>query len=725
MPPINPSLPGAPAQRLPVMPVMPNEATVPLAERPEQANTVQPGAAQAIDEVEHDYAGWRTDKQIHELQWFVSTAMVRGAQDMKHEGYVTDADGQLQVEASSKKRLRVRFNRLLQKYKARQSKFLKTRFTPEVRAFGNDRDDILNARATQRAFEHFHIREQVERKYRLILNHANTTGKGFAWLFWDKTKQAQVQVPTVGGAQKVYDVTLGDIALEAGSPFEVLVPDPGKSSLHEQEKIMRVKVRLVSDVKVMYGQAADGIKGEFTGIELFQYQRQIAGLSSKGTMGAMNPPNDGLNAPEYVVLKELFCRPNGDYPKGRHLVVGGGKLLLMENELPYGLWDQSNPFPVVEFPDLDMPGQFWPPTLVEQLIDVQKAHNLAWAKVLEHLRYAVHPKVMAPVQAQWPKKAWHGGPGEVVRFLAFPGMPGPQVVQPPNISGDVWRILNLLDQEFDKVTSLFPASMGQAGNEESGFQVNLLQEAADSVHAADIRLHELAFEELYYKVRRMMKWGYSVPRLLNILGRNYQEELTEFSTENIDEHATIRVYTGSALSSSPAIRTKQVQELFKTGLFGPPGDPAVARRGLKLIDAEGIGEFKEESRKDEELAYRRLRLLRGGEAFGSQNMVPMPWEDHEVHWEVMTNVFKEPEFDDWAPEAKLEAFKVVVWHMRWKNPSQAFNLANELGLTDLIPLLADLAMQAGAPPAQPGAPQPGGAGNAPAPPPPTGAPPPA
>jgi hypothetical protein len=708
MPSLNPSLPGAPAQRLPVMPVMPNEATVPLAERPQDPLREDPSQAQLVSEVEGDYSSWRTDKQIHELQWFVSTAMVRGAQDMRNEGYVTDQNGQLQIEASSKKRLRVRFNRLLQKYKARQSKFLKTRFTPEVRAFTNDRDDILNARGTQRAFEHFHQREQVERKYRLILNHSNTTGKGFAWLFWDPKKTAQVQVPTPGGGQQVYDVELGDIVLEAGSPFEVLVPDPGKSSLHEQERIMRVKVRLLSDVQVMYPQTSQGIKGEFTGIELFQYQRQIAGLSSKGTMGVMNPPDSGPNAPEYVVLKELFVRPNGEYPKGRHIVVGGGKLLLNEAELPYGLWDQSNPFPVVEFPDLDMPGQFWPPTLVEQLIDVQKAHNLAWAKVLEHLRYAVHPKVMSPVQAQWPKKAWHGGPGEIVNYLAFPGMPGPQVVQPPNISGDVWRILNLLDQEFDKVTSLFPASMGQAGNEESGFQVNLLQEAADSVHAADIRLHELAFEELYYKVRRMMKWGYTVPRLLNIMGRNYEEELTEFSSDNIDEHATIRVYTGSALSSSPAIRTKQVQEIFKSGMLGPQGDPAVARRGLKLIDAEGIGEFQEQERVDEELAYRRLRKLKQGAKFGDLGMVPMPYENNEVHWDVMAETFKKPEFDDWAPEAKLEAFKVLVWHMRWKNPGQAFNLANELGLTDLIPLLADLAGQVpgGAPQGAPGAPQP-------------------
>jgi hypothetical protein len=611
----------------------------------------------------------------------------------------------------------VRFNRILQKYKARQSKFLKQRFQPLVLPFSPDREDKLNARATQRAFEAFHQREQVERKYRQTLNWSNTCGKGFLVLYWDPTKKVTVkaapgEVPGVAPGQ--YDVEAGDICLEVSSPFEWLVPDPGNSTLADQPEVMRVKLRLVSDVKARYGAAAEGIAGDYAHQEVFQYQRQIAGLSARGTLGtvASSQESDGKSL-DYVVVKEKFIRPNGLFPKGRHIVVAGGKLLYAADELPYGFWDQPNPYPVVEFPDLDMPGQFWPPTLVEQLIDVQKAHNLAWAKVLEHLRHAIHPKVIVPVQAQWPKKAWTGGPGEVIEVLQFPGMPGPQVIQPPNISGDIWRILERLDMEFDKLTSLFPASMGQAGSEESGFQVNLLQEAADSVHAPDIRLHELAFEELYFKVRRMMKWGYSVPRMLSINGRNQAAEVFEFASSQIDEHCTIRIFTGSALSQSPAIRTKQVQELWASGMLGPVDNPEVQRKALTLIDSEGIGELQEESRRDEDLARRENEKLRGGAPFmgdplsGQPGLVPMPWENHDIHWSVHTDETKLPEFEDWTPEAKQELYKHIVWHARWSNPSQAFVLAQELGLTDLIPLLAPLAMQASAPaPADPNAPQP-------------------
>jgi hypothetical protein len=682
-----------------------------------------PNAAQKtalLDDVEQAYTAWRMDRQIHELTWFVNAAMVRGAQDLRYN----QASRDITPEPQSRQRQRVRLNRLLQKYKARQSKFLKQRMEPVVLPFSPDREDKLDARATERAFLAFHNREQIERKYRQCLNWANTASKGFLWLYWDPKKQAVVRttepVKLKDGTTRPagdYDVEAGDICVEVGSPYEILVPDPGAATLAQQDRLMRVKLRLVTDVVGRYGAAAAGIQADYSHDQVFQYQRQIAGLSARGTLGtiASSPENKatGLN---YVVVKEMFYRPDAVYMKGRHVVVAGGKVLHQADELPYGLWDQPNPYPVVEFPDLDMPGQFWPPTLVEQLVDVQKMHNLAWAKILEHLRLAVHPKVIVPVQAQWPERAWTGGPGEVIKVLQFPGMPGPQVVQPPSMSGDLWRILTLIDQEFDKVTSLFPASMGQAGSEESGFQVNLLQEAADSVHAPDIRLHELAFEEFYFKVRRMMKWGYSVPRLLSITGRNYAPEVFEFSSSMIDEHCSIRIFTGSALSSSPAVRTKQVQELWASGLLGQVANPETQRKALKLIDAEGIGELQEEARRDEDMARRENELLKAGATFApsqpapggptSPGLVPMPWENHDIHWEVHTDLTKLPEFEDWTPEAKGQLYRHIVWHARWSNPSQAFVLAQELGLADLLPMLQPLAMQAAAPaPADPNAQQ--------------------
>src|ERR1044072_3435696 len=233
------------------LPAEPNNMRLPFAEIP-QEDTPDAALTALADEVDGDYVRWRTDRQIHELQWFWSAAVVRGAQDMRYsQTGSTNVGGDIEVEVASSKRLRVRFNRLLQNYLARQGKFLKQRWVPIVVPFSPDREDKMNAQATQRAFESFHAREHIERKYRLVLNWTNTCGKAFMRLYWDPRKMARVQLNGLFG-KKTYAVEAGDICVEPSSPFEWLVPDPGQSSLHEQDKVMHVKVRLVSDVKALY-----------------------------------------------------------------------------------------------------------------------------------------------------------------------------------------------------------------------------------------------------------------------------------------------------------------------------------------------------------------------------------------------------------------------------------------------------------------------------------------
>src|ERR1044072_7805299 len=142
-------------------------------------------------------------------------------------------------------------------------------------------------------------------------------------------------------------------------------------------------------------------------------------------------------------------------------------------------------------------------------------------------------------------------------------------------------------------------------------------------------------------------------------GRNYASQSFEFASAQIDEHAAIRIYTGSALSSSPAIRTKQVQELYASEMLGPRATPDTARRALKLIDADGIGEMQEENQRVEELPRRRIDKLREGATF--QELVPMPWENHDIAWATLADFFMSPEFEDWGPDQKKNELMVMVW----------------------------------------------------------------
>lgn len=670
-----------------------------------------------VGEVNEKYTLWRNHRRPHEIQWFINAAFVRGL----HYVLWNDALQRLEVKDAPTHRQRLVVNRILPKYKARQAKFLKNRTIPIVIPSSTDREDKMDARLTQKALDYIFRKDNLERKYREALNWCNTASKGFWWLYWDPTKTARMQLRDPSGKSQAVEAQLGDVCIEVGSPFEVLPADPGITSIAMQPEILRVRSMDIADVKARYPKAT-GLQPESGLGEPFQYQKQIATLNAKGQSGltyvtGMSEQSQAETGK--VILKELFTKPNASFPKGRYIVVAGDQLLRSQEELPYGFDKFENPYPCIEFPDMEMAGQFWPSTMVEQMIGPQKEYNLMRSKVAEQIRLMAHPKVIAPVQSQWPDGAWTAEAGEVIRVLAFPGLWEPKIVQPGNIAADVWRAMDMTKLEFDEITNIWPAAQGNQAGTSSGFQVNLLQEAADSVHAPDIRAHELAIEEACYKIRSLMKDGYVEPRLVAIAGRNGQPEVFEFSQSNIDPFAEIVVRSGSGLSQSPAVRTQQLMELGNAGWIGDPNDPETKRRVLSLIDVGGVSELQAKSRIDEDQANLENTEIKSGLSFPS----PMPWDNHDIHYTEHTDMVKSPEFKEWETTAQQALVAHIILHVKFIDPKKAMMLAQELGMPEVMALLQQQAAAVAPPSAPPG--QPPGPPPPPGGPAPNGAPPPA
>lgn len=659
-------------------------------------------------EVNDKFDKWRELRRPYEISWFLTTAFVRGLHNIFwHHTLQT-----IRLKDEPEYRHKSVINHMLPKYKARQAKFLKNRFDPIVIPASSDREDKMNAEATQLALRYALRKEGLELKYREALNWANTCSKGFWWLSWDETKLARIKDPATG---QVQDGIAGDVTLEVGSPFEILVPDIGIAHIGDQPEIMRVRSRSKEEVLLRYPklkELLDKKVGEGNNVELFHYQRQIASMSDRGQSGEEKRVD-----PTFVV-KEWFCRPNGTYPNGAYAVIVEDQVVRFNEALPYDFYlDQANPYPVVEFPDMELAGQFWPATLMEQLIPMQKEYNLLRSKGIEQIKLAAHPKLIVSQFCQFPEDGWTDQPGEVIRIMTPPGVPEPKVIAPGNIAPDVWNMLRTLKEEFDLVSNIYPAAQGAAGQASSGFQTNLLQEAADSVHAPDIRLHELAMEEACRKIRKLMVLGYSEPRLLSITSRNSLPDVREFSSENIDEHAEIIIWTGSALSNSPAVRTQQVLELWSSGLLGSGQNPEERRKALGLVNLNGIGELQEEERRDEESA-----MLENEDFKNNLPVVkPLPFENHQIHWAKHTDLIKSPEWRIFTEEQKQAAIEHLIWTAKWINPAQAVELAKEFGRQDLM---MEVAPPPPPPPPPGGTPPPPGPQGAPGPPMPPQQPPP-
>ena len=230
-------------------------------------------------EINDKYNKWRELRRPYEISWFLTTAFVRGLHNIFwHHTLQT-----IRLKDEPEYRHKSVINHMLPKYKARQAKFLKNRFDPIVVPASSDREDKLNAEATQLALRYALRKEGLELKYREALNWANTCSKGFWWLSWDESKLGRIKDPVTG---QIEDGAVGDITIEVGSPFEILVPDIGITHIGDQPELMRVRARSREEVLQRYPKLKDALEkkvGEGNNVELFHYQRQIASMSDRGS----------------------------------------------------------------------------------------------------------------------------------------------------------------------------------------------------------------------------------------------------------------------------------------------------------------------------------------------------------------------------------------------------------------------------------------------------------
>lgn len=667
-------------------------------------------------EIDEKYLSWRTPRRSHELQWFITAAYINGQHTTEAIRNVSTVTDLTKID----KRKKNIANKLWAKHRARYAKFAKTRPKPIVVPFNNDRKSRLDARASEHALDYQYERLKQEQKYLDAVQWAARTGKSYWWFHWDPKAVAHVQTKNeITGTVEITDSEQGDISLEVDSAFSILVPDQGRVHVGDQDEIMRVRVMPVKEMQALYPAWAEHIKPDAHLTSPFEFERQIANLSGSEAGALASVSSEMKGAKNGVLVKEHYTKPNSEYEQGRQIVVMSGLAVKDSPRLPFGFYDMDNPYPCVEFMDMPSVGQFYCGTFAEQLIPLQRGYNMLRDKLEAQIRLNIHPKWLVAKQARIPKASLTNEAGEVVEWFFIPGMPEPKSITPGNIAPDAWRMAQLYVKEFDDISQLQPAFEGKAGTAKSGLQTSLLQEASDNVHSPDARGFELAVQDAAYKMRRMMKIGYDTTRLLSFSGRSNAPEVFEFSTNNIDEHATIVVQIGSALSQFKATKIQQLIELHEKGLLGDPNDPELKRRVLSMLDIGGLEQFQEEARMDEDQAsLENIEMLNGGAL-----TVPWFYENHLVHYNTHINELKAPGNKLMSQEVRRIITMHVVLHMNWINPVAAYNLATKYGFQELIdeglvtppppPTLPAMAAQATPPPV---------AGPAPVGPPPVGAP---
>ena len=622
---------------------------------------------QIVDDLYQKYDERRQLRRPYEIQWYLNASALRGWPDVRWNADLN----RLEAKKEPKHRQRNRINFIKSKYTARIAKFTRIPPGPSIVPATTDREDMFNARASQKALEYITRKIDLPQKWMRAMEWVPITGKAFWAIRFDPQAIAQTQLD--GTSQPI----LGDVAVDFVSAFELLVADPGIENLGDQPEIIRAKIVSVKDIEQKYPQAAGQIKAETTDQEIFFYQRQIADLGSRFQGKTSKHLADQEKTPSHVLRLELFVKPTAEYPNGRYVVVAGHQLLLDAPELP-GSFNRltENPYPFVEFSDDAAPGQFYPDSFIERLIGLQSEYNRYRSMLAEHLSLHMFPKLMVPKQSNLSPDAYDNEAGEKIEYTALAGIKDPHFLQPQSILGDIWATLQQVRKDMDDVSMIYPSSIGGAGGASSGFQTNLLQEAADQVHGPTIQRNAYSLREAYIKIRRLMKEHYDIPRLVNIAGKNNIPEVFEFSQSSIDEQADVIIEPEQMQPQMKSARLDMYRQMFAEGIFGNPQDPKVLRRFNDMLRT-GFHEFDtdQQQRDSEQAQLENIKMERG-----MPLTKPMPWEDHLLHWELHTDLFKSPQTETWTQQQWAQNVWHAIVHLNYVNPADAMMMSQEFGL---------------------------------------------
>lgn len=626
--------------------------------------------AQLVAEVYNKYDVRRQLRRPYEIQWYLNASALRGFPDVRWNPTLNVIE--MKKEPAHRKRRRI--NHIKPKYVARVAKYTKIPPNPTVVPATTDREDIFNARASQKMLEYFTRKGNMRAKYMQAMQWVPITGKAFWWLRYDADKLAYSPTQLDGKREPI----LGEVELDYGSAFEFIPADPGIETVGDQPEIMRARLVPVKDIEKQNPHVGP-IAAESTSADLFFYQRQIADLGTRGqgvgSRSARETHDDQSGG--YALQIECFTKPCAQYPKGRYVIVAGQKLLKRQDFLPGEFaYTHANPYPCVEFSDDVAPGQFWPDAFVERLVGLSSEYNEYRSQMSENMAMHFFPKLVVSKQLNLDAGSYTSEAGERLDLNTPPGVPLPTFLQPANVIGDAWNILNTIRREMDDITLIYPSAVGGTGGANSGFQTNLLQEAADQVHGPAVARNATALEEAYIKIRHLMKTCYTVPRLITIAGKNNIPEVYEFSSEQVDEQADVRIEPDTMMPMLRSVRVDMIRGMYSDGLMGDQKDPATRKRVMDMIRM-GYSDFEvdREQRDQEQAQLENIKMTRGEDL-----PKPMVWENHQLHWEAHVDLFKSPEAADWPEEQITKYAWHAIVHLSYIDPGAALKMAGEFGL---------------------------------------------
>jgi hypothetical protein len=463
-----------------------------------------------------------------------------------------------------------------------------------------DDEDVNSARLCEQLLDYEWNHLDLRAKLLDALHWSRICGSGFWKVFWDKSiglgtsylvgpdgKPAlddngrplraegldpkTLQDLMMNGV-KPQMINEGDVGVEVRSPFE-LFPDPLAHNLGEAEYLFEETVKSPDYVYKRYGITVPPDSAPTLGIVESRMWTQFDAVKTG------------------VKVREFWCRPNKEYPNGCRTVMINNKVVDHDD-------NPSDPMPYVMFKNIDVPGRFWPDSVVSQLRGPQTELNKIKSQILENAARIGNPALMTSRQAG---VEYSGRPGERIFYDSTVADAVPRYLQPAEVPGYVREQIDRIESSIREISGQHEITSGKVpAGVTAASAINLLLEQDDTRLGPAIYDMEANLANAGAKIAKLIAKFYSTERTVALVDDEGAWDVFGFRGNMLKDNTQVNVQAGSAFPRSKAAKQAAMQDILHLFIQnGVAFDSRNLGKYLRDLDVGGLEKLIDQFSVDE------------------------------------------------------------------------------------------------------------------------------
>lgn len=383
--------------------------------------------------------------------------------------------------------------------------------------------------------------------------------------------------------------------------------------------------------------------------------------------------DSGVMPADLCTVGELWQGACEKYPEDEQAGVMGGRLTVKVGTERIA-YDGDRPFnfpytsPIHNFPFIQVPGRPVGTTPGEYLAPVQKAINRGVQQLLEFRTLMSNPKSLVDIDSGLLNQKRTNKPGEEIHVRMRPGVTPYAYVPAPSVSGDVWKIQQILDETFDRLSGLEGARGAAPTRDPSGELVKELRFNSDRYFGSPAKHMVEEISRSSETVMAIIRVAWDREKVVNYVGEdNIHRTLTVYPEMLKAGKVNVIPDVESMLPESRSERQERAGQAFTMGMFGDPATPGAKRRYAEMAKFPHPYRQNMPGETDRSMAQRELGQILEGTPVAK---IPMfEWYDDEVHAEVFLEYMKSPDF--LKQEPPIQGAIVLHWKLHMTRLAQA------------------------------------------------------